>query len=315
MLPLILLVLARAQAPIVEPHSPSVASESRDSHWKTTAPTLELRRRTAEELTRAVDSASAASAEVGERLTLLLTAAGSAVDSLGTRSENAVRIKRALAAANDAQQTQSAKAAFASLKRELDRVSRDLAFTPLLESPRPVGFPAATVVGEIEVLDYPAYRMARAPLPPQKSGGDNNAFWKLFNHIKSHDIPMTAPVEMNWSAGEGRSTASGRGFESMAFLYVSTEVGRTGPDGEVVVLDVPAATVVSLGLRGSSSNQRVQAERERLHAWLTSQPERFEIVGPPRMMGWNSPMVSDAKRYWEVQFPVRILPDQEKRTQ
>ena len=25
------------------------------------------------------------------------------------------------------------------------------------------------------------------------------------------------------------------------------------------------------------------------------------------MMGWNSPMVSDSKRYWEVQFPVQLI--------
>lgn len=49
MLPHILLVLAQAQAPVGEAHSPSVADESRDSHWKTTAPTFELRLQTAEE--------------------------------------------------------------------------------------------------------------------------------------------------------------------------------------------------------------------------------------------------------------------------
>jgi hypothetical protein len=305
MLPQILLVLAQAQAPAGEP--PSTAVESQDAQWKTTASALETRQRTAADLSRAVESLQVSSAGDAERLTALRTAAQNAVDVLGARSQNAARISRALAAADEVKQEKSDKAALSSLKKELDLVSRDLAFAPLVESPRPVGFPAATVVGEIEVLAYPAYRMARAPMPQSKLGGENNAFWKLFNHIKSHDIPMTAPVEMRWSAGDARATASVRGFDSMAFLYVSTDVGRTGPDGDVEVLDVPAATVVSLGLRGSSNSQRVETERERLHAWITSRPERFEIAGPPRMMGWNSPMVPDAKRYWEVQYPVRLV--------
>ncbi len=33
------------------------------------------------------------------------------------------------------------------------------------------------------------------------------------------------------------------------------------------------------------------------------------------MMGWNSPMVPDAKRYWEVQFPVRVLEPAPSRAQ
>ena len=300
MLSLLLISLIQAQAPQDTPQSVPTSVKS-STLPQSTAPTLALRQRAASELRTAVDSARAGGLE---ELAALRAAADSAASILGTHSQNTARITRALAANETPQRNIGEKATLSALSKELDRIARDLAFSPLIESPRPVGFPAATIVGEIEVLDYPTYRMARALMPRSIQGRQNNAFWKLFSHIKAHDIPMTAPVEMRWGA-DGVSMA----FESMSFLYVSTEVGRTGPDGEVEVLDVPAATVVSIGSRGASDRKRVDAERELLHAWIVSQPQRFEIIGPPRMMGWNSPMVADAQRYWEVQYPVRVLPE------
>lgn len=269
-----------------------------------TAPTLEIRTRTSAALRSAVELAGEDHVELMARLR---EASVLAAASLGTGSQNAARITRAIAAADDTTAREGPKAARSGLNKELELVARDLVFAPLVESPRPTGFPEATVVGEFEVLAYPAYRMARAPMPRSLMGQQNSAFWKLFRHIQSHDIPMTAPVEMTFGPREGTQSEASREFDSMAFLYVSTEVGREGPDGEVEVLDVPAATVASFGVRGSSSSQRVLDARERLYAWIASQPERFEILGAPRMLGWNSPMVADARRYWEVQFPVRII--------
>ena len=77
----------------------------------------------------------------------------------------------------------------------------DLSFEPRIEAPVPVGWPAPTTVNELMVLDYPAYRLARAPMSGQMR--TNNAFWKLFRHIESNQIPMTAPVETTYSATKG----------------------------------------------------------------------------------------------------------------
>ena len=68
----------------------------------------------------------------------------------------------------------------------------DLAFEPIMEAPLPVGFPAPVPAGEIAVIEYPRYRLARAGM----KGGQNGTFFTLFRHIQSNDIPMTAPVEM-----------------------------------------------------------------------------------------------------------------------
>ena len=66
---------------------------------------------------------------------------------------------------------------------------------------------------------------------------------------------MTAPVEMSWTpkaAANPDGTPDGNP-NAMAFLYGSNQLG-TGADAEdasVVVEDIPAETVVSIGLRGS----------------------------------------------------------------
>lgn len=286
-----------------------VASDVRvaDSIWKTTAPAPDARARVAYALSLALESDAAANLEDTERLRVLRSSASAAAEGLGDISLNGARLKRALDAASKTAQKDGEKPACLALRKDLELAARDLAFEPLVESPRPVGFPAATVVGEIELLTYPAYRMARTRMPRSEGLGQNSAFWKLFQHIQSHEIPMTAPVEMTWQSADSKTSSAALGFDSMAFLYVSTDVGRLGTDGEVEVVDVPAATVVSLGVRGASGAQRVQAERERLADWILSRPERYEIAGPPRMMGWNSPMVRDAKRYFEIQYPVRLV--------
>jgi hypothetical protein len=42
-----------------------------------------------------------------------------------------------------------------------------------------------------------------------------------------------------------------------------------------------------------------------MDGWLAANPQ-WEVCGPMRSMGWNSPMVPDARRYWEIQLPIRI---------
>lgn len=214
---------------------------------------------------------------------------------LGDASLNSAR----LASAIDIAPSEWARDGARTLKRvrrALEKLATDLVFEPRVEAPRPVGFPGASPVGEVVVLDYPAYRMAKVAMDAR---GDNGAFWKLFRHIESHEIPMTAPVEMGYGTDGSRERA-----DSMAFLYASSDVGRTGPEGEVRVVDVPAARVVSIGLRGSPTESRVAAAREELRAWLRDHPELVE-AGSSRTMGWNSPMVSDAARFTEVQIVVR----------
>ncbi|MFZ5833408.1 MAG: heme-binding protein [Planctomycetota bacterium] len=168
----------------------------------------------------------------------------------------------------------------------------ELEFKLVKEAELPKGFPAHTPPGKIEVKHYPEYRKASA------TGG--GAFWTLFRHIQKNDIAMTAPVEMGFGPARGAEPQE----SSMAFLYGSPSQGEAGREGAVEVTDVPATTVVSIGCRGDQDRKQAVADaRDRLLEWLDQQDE-YQIAGPLRVMGYNSPMVPASKRLFEVQIPI-----------
>lgn len=252
------------------------------------APDREARVRAATLLEAALPDATSAG---------LRSAAQAAQEVLGAHSRNRERIAAAIEALSAVEPPAGALKEAASALR---LIATDLAFVPRLEADRPRGFPAFTPVGEIEVLDYPAYRMARVVASPRGAFQEESSFWTLFRHIQSRGIPMTAPVEM--SHGE-----RGADLVSMAFLYASTDVGVLGRDGSVEIVDAPAARVASLGMRGASSETRIQRARDVLEAWIARDPT-LEIAGPARSMGWNGPSVPRERSYFEVQIPIRKKP-------
>ncbi len=185
------------------------------------------------------------------------------------------------------------------------------------EAAMPKGFPEPGPVGEVVIKDYPAYRLARVVSGrngiPAGSGG---MFRPLFNHIKRNDIPMTAPVEIGYPAQAAKrpshkpSAKDISAAESMAFLYANPSRGQTGADPSdqrVVVEDVPAMTVVSIGVRGRYTDASFAEALDRLRAWVADNPGKVRIVGPPRYLGYNSPFMLSFLRYAEVQLPVERL--------
>jgi hypothetical protein len=171
----------------------------------------------------------------------------------------------------------------------------DASFKPLVEAPLPDGFPTYTPVGAIEIKSYPAYRKA------ETSG--RMAFWQLFQHISSAGISMTAPVEMTYQeAGPpvGRERA-------MAFLYGNKSIGSTGRKGSVGVVDVPATTVVSIGMRGARTETDLMRAEQQLREWLAANKQHYEQSGAVRVMGYNSPFVARDRQFYEVQIPLREL--------
>jgi hypothetical protein len=164
----------------------------------------------------------------------------------------------------------------------------DDAFTPRVEAALPTGFPGPGPVGRVVEKTYPAYRAARA-------AGGEGAFWTLFQHIQRNEVKMTAPVEMTLDA-RMRST-------DMAFLYERPGQGAPGAQGRVEVLDLPAVTVVSVGLRGDRTEARMGLARRVLEERLAK--DGRVAAGPYRTLGYNSPMVPSAQRFWELQVPVR----------
>lgn len=171
----------------------------------------------------------------------------------------------------------------------------DLSFKPLLEAETPGGWPTFTTVGEVELKNFPAYRMARVPMGETAVLSGNRAFWKLFQHIQTHNIAMTAPVQMDYPRG---------GEATMAFLYGDGVTGPEKVEDGVTVVDFEPGLYLSIGLRGSLRPASVVVARATLDAWLKEHDD-YEALGGYRTLGWNSPMVPRDRTYHEVQIPVR----------
>jgi len=211
-----------------------------------------------------------------------LDAARGAISSLGDQWQATARAK---------------DATLATLKTVRD----DLAFEMRKEANLPVGFPPVSPVGEIEIKQYPVYRLAKVE---QNQGPQMGMFWQLFAHISKNDIPMTAPVEMEMqSTGEGEST--GMSITGMAFLYESTEQGALGRDGNVEIVDAKPYLAVTMGMRGDMNNRDFKDARTQIEAWLVKNPQ-YVVTGEIRVLGYNSPSVPNSKKFYEVQIPVEV---------
>lgn len=183
---------------------------------------------------------------------------------------------------------------------------RDLGM--VVEAPLPAGYPAPTPPGMIELKTYPVVRRAEYSAKGSTNFGMNVGFWPLFNHIKDRDIAMTSPVEMDYRP-EGERTPldpmdDASGSWTMSFLYRTTDLGPTGEDGRIKVVDLPELTVVSIGMRGGYGMGTVNAGLEQLRQWFDSQ-DQWEPAGNPRGLNYNGPQVPMRNKWSEVQVPVK----------
>jgi len=184
------------------------------------------------------------------------------------------------------------------IQTELSRIQESMTFQRISEAPLPVGFPEPTQLHYIEVKKLPGYRLAKTGM----KGNQNGPFMTLFQHIKRNDIAMTAPVEMGHASAQPDARET-----SMAFLYRKPDMGSTGTDkgdSNVKVVDVPTMTVVSIGCRGNMKAEQVEQAAKRLRTWLEEHDQQYEIAGPLRTLGYNSPFIPGFQRYFEVQIPV-----------
>ena len=205
-------------------------------------------------------------------------------DLLGDDWRASTRLKRAVDASDDV-----------SMREAVVVEKNRLGFKPIMEADTPPDWPTYTVVGETELKQYPAYRVAVAR-SGEKREADSRLFFTLFNHIKDRDIPMTTPVEMTGQADESAG-------ETMGFLYPDSETGQTGSAGDVEVVDVPAMTVVSIGMLGRDFRDNIDQTQAILDNWVKAHPE-WKPAGALRVLGYNSPMVPSFMSYSEVQIPL-----------
>jgi hypothetical protein len=188
--------------------------------------------------------------------------------------------------------------ALARLRQEAEALRADLTFRPKAEADLPDGITGFQALDELELRNYPKYRMVRT----DGSRGSMGAFWPLFQHIQKKDIAMTTPVQVDYAKdGDGRRMAT------MAFLYGSPKLGETGVNGKVEVVDVAPMTVLTIGARGYDTKGRINDLRQRIDAWLKQNP-KWQPVGEARTMIYNGPSTGAAQRYFEVQQPVKPRP-------
>lgn len=162
------------------------------------------------------------------------------------------------------------------------------------EAPLPKGWPEPGPYKQVTRKSYPDYRAAftanRSP---------NSGFRRLFSHIKSKNIPMTAPVEMTMREGANEEMQ----MEEMAFLYQNTQVGKTGKDGEeVIVRDVPAQETLSYAWQGLRSKSSIARARKALDEALAAQGLKASGY---RLLGYNSPFILPWRQTHELQALLR----------
>lgn len=258
------------------------------------------RRAAATQLQAVLAADARASSDAAVRTTTLQRAAEAARTGLAEGTAARARLDAAIEASRHEPIPAKAREGLAIALGDLVDT---LTFEPLKQAELPKGFPGFRAVDELELREYPAYRMVKTAM----RGGSNGAFWPLFRHIESNGIAMTTPVQVDFQAGEGEQRADREA--TMAFLYGDPGIGEVGPRGNVEVVDVPAMTVLSIGAIGDDRRSTIEALRTRLDAWLAAQGGTWRAAGPLRTMGYNSPMVRRDRRYFEVQLPVvRVEP-------
>lgn len=156
------------------------------------------------------------------------------------------------------------------------------------EAPLPKGWSQPGPYDVVVEKKFPAYRAAYT-----SGKGSTFAFWRLFRHIKSNDIPMTSPVEMGMEKKGERLS-----MKSMGFLYQNTGVGQTGKDGsKVEVRDVAAMKTLSYTWQGRKSGANLRVAKQALDAELKKRGIKGEDF---RVMGYNGPSVPENKKTWEM---------------
>jgi effector-binding domain-containing protein len=170
-----------------------------------------------------------------------------------------------------------------------------LPFVPASVMATPEAFPP-TPPGRSEIKTLPAGVLLRATAAGSYFDRSDDLFRPLFNYISRQGISMTTPVEATVEPGEPAT---------MSFWVAESQRTRVaGSRDRVEVVEVPARTVASIGVRGSYSAENFRAARERLEAWLQTQADVVP-AGPAYAVYWDGPFVPGLFKRAEVHIPVR----------
>jgi hypothetical protein len=169
------------------------------------------------------------------------------------------------------------------------------------EAPLPEGFPLPSEVGQIVEKSYPACRTYSAQ--------GNNPFMRCFAYLSKKQHEMTAPVILDYKrkayAPEPQpAEVDSMEVERMHLILKNPSLDETGNDGSVNVADMPRMRVLSIAFRGGMSTVALDNAERKLEAEIARR-KTIVAAGPKRVLGYNSPMVSRGKAYWEVQVPIQ----------
>lgn len=192
--------------------------------------------------------------------------------------------------------------------------SRWTSGSAVIDTVLPEGYAPPTPPGAIDIKLYPSYRRAETSGSGNVGIGMNLGFFPLFNHIKRRNIPMTSPVEMDYTGwtrdGEQPLPApkSSPDRWTMSFLYRTPELGAAGDDPKnenIVVTDTPPRMVISIGYQGGYGFSRARAKLDELAEWI-AKDGRYEVIGEPRALYYNGPEQADKLKWAEIQLPVKV---------
>lgn len=169
----------------------------------------------------------------------------------------------------------------------------------------PVGFPAPTPHGIIEVKQYPAYRSGTYTYEGNLREATGYAFNPLFRHISSNNIAMTTPVEARYPR-ETIDQPVQRGKAKVSFLYDNNGISPQKISPDIQVEDHPPMLVVSLGVQGAYGYESYQGHIAKLKEWLAHHSE-YAIAGEPREFLYDSPYTPAPLKRREVQIPIRCI--------
>ena len=174
--------------------------------------------------------------------------------------------------------------------------------TVLTDTKLPVGYPAPTPPGAIELKHYASVRRAEYTSDGTSTWQSIRGFWPLFQHIQRNDIAMTAPVEMETkdTNDDGDPDQS-----TMTFLYHTTDDGPTGTDGDITITDTEPQTWLAIGVQGRITRQSWFELEKQLSDWLSTQSD-WQSTGTPRTLGYNGPNIPNRNQWWE--FQIQVIP-------
>jgi hypothetical protein len=110
---------------------------------------------------------------------------------------------------------------------------------------------------------------------------------------------MSSPVEMAMTD----EPSGGMKMQRMGFLYQSKDVGKTGADGEdVIVRDLPPRVAISYTWQGPRDEKALSKARAAITAVLV---DRHLHSSEYRLFGYNSPSVPRKKQTYELQAVIK----------